>query len=40
MPDQNQRLQTASTVGGVQGLYFVLQRLEGIVALFDGTRVA
>ena len=27
------------TVGGVQGVYFVLQRLEGIVALFDGTRV-
>src|SRR5699024_11326681 len=28
------------TVGGVQGVYFVLQRLEGIVALFDGTRVS
>ncbi len=27
------------TVGGVQGIYFVLQRLEGVVALFDGTRV-
>lgn len=25
------------TVGGVQGVYFVLQRLEGIVALFNGT---
>ena len=28
------------TVGGVQGVYFVLQRLEGIVALFNGTRVS